>query len=432
MKNNYIKLITCIALASILVLQGVWLYNTYTLLETEFKKNFDRIFLNAVEKEVYNRVTNSPRKKEFEGIKIYGLHLDEDPYANVRIMNDSYYEMDLPISIDVVDSILDIAIKENFKQLDYSLCLVDSLDNTIAFVNHKKELNRLSYQTKIQTQNITPEFIKVVVSSPYKIILGQMLLLLVGSLGLAIVVVYCLFLQIKIIIRQDRIAEIRQDFTHAMIHDMKNPITAILMGVNTLKSGKIDDKPQMKLQYYAIIIKEGEHLLSIANKILTIAQFEEKKINLSKKSIDLLELIHNLTEKYQLNTSKEIQFQVELNDVENIYGDYEYIYESFSNIIDNAVKYSKEKVVIYITGFIKGNYVQIKFRDNGFGISGKDQKKIFEKFERASSVQKDRKTSGFGLGLSYVYQVITTHGGKIELDSELGSYSEFTINLPIQ
>jgi two-component system phosphate regulon sensor histidine kinase PhoR len=211
---------------------------------------------------------------------------------------------------------------------------------------------------------------------------------------------------------------------------MKNPITTILMGVNTLKGGKIDDKPQMKAHYYDILTKEGEHLLSIANKILTIAQFEENKIILSKTPIDLVELFHNLVEKYQLNTSKEIQFQIDLNGVETIYGDYEYIYESFSNIIDNAVKYSKEKVEIYITSFVQGNDVQVKFKDNGIGISEKDRKIIFEKFERASSVQKNKKTSGFGLGLNYVYQVITAHGGTIELDSELGSYSEFTINLP--
>jgi two-component system phosphate regulon sensor histidine kinase PhoR len=431
MKNNYIKILTFIALVSILFLQGIWLYNTYTLMEKEFKKNFDKIFLNAVQNETFNRVNNSPKRKSFEGRKVYGIHEDGDPYVNLRIMNDANYEGNLPISLEVVDSIFGKHIKENFKQLDYSLHLVDSLDNLIAFINHEKEQNRFSYQTKIQIKNLAPVFVVATITTPpYKSIFGKMLLLLLGSLGLAIVVVYCLFFQIKIIVQQGRIAEIRQDFTHAMIHDMKNPITTILMGVHTLKAGKIEDKPQIKASYYAIIQKEGEHLLSISNKILTLAQFEEKKIVLSKKPIDLAELIHRLTEKYQLNTLKEVHFQITLNDIENIYGDYEYLYESFSNIIDNAVKYSKEKVNISITSWMKENDVQIQFKDDGIGISAKDQKKIFKKFERASSVQREQKTSGFGLGLNYVYQVITAHGGKIELDSVLGSYSEFTINLP--
>ncbi|GHT10909.1 sensor histidine kinase [Bacteroidia bacterium] len=430
MKHNYIKIITFIALVSILFLQGIWLYNTYTLMEGEFKKKFDEVFLNAVEKEAYTRVEHSARRKEFEGRKIYGVHPYGDHYENILILNDIYSELDLPISFEVVDSILEKNIKENFKQLDYSLCLVDSLDNKIAFINHGIGSNSLSYQTKIQLKNAAPEFIVVNIPSPYKIIFRQMLLLLFGSLGLAIVVIYCLFLQIKIIVRQNRIAEIRQDFTYAMIHDMKNPITSILMGVNALKGGKLDAKPKMKENYYDIISKEGEHLLSIANKILIIAQFEEDKITLFKKPIALDELIHDLTQKYQLNTAKDIQFQIALNGIETIYGDYEYIYESFNNIIDNAVKYSKEKANISITGFIKGNYTQIKFKDDGIGISAKDKKIIFEKFERASAVQKEQKISGFGLGLNYVYQVIRAHGGKIELDSVLGAYSEFTINLP--
>jgi two-component system phosphate regulon sensor histidine kinase PhoR len=431
MKNNYIKLITCLALVSILFLQGIWLYNTYSLLETEFKKNFDKSFLSAVEKGGYNQLTNPERKKSLERKIVEGFYPDNDPFTNIMALQDFLYKEGYPITLEEVDSIFNKLIAENFEYLDYTLYITDSMDNKIASVNHRKEEFRDNsfYTQKIQLRTSDPEFIIATVSSPYKLIFGKMLLLLTGSVVLTVIVGYCLFLQIKIIVRQDRIAEIRQDFTHAMIHDMKNPITAILMGINTLKGGKIDDKPRMKDQYYTVITREGEHLLTLTNKILTIAQMEEEKITLSKQLIPLPDLLHDLTEKYRLNTLKEIQFRIELNGVENIYADYDYIYEAFSNIIDNAVKYSKEKVNISITALVKRNYVQIKFRDDGIGISRKDQEKIFEKFERAASVRRSGKISGFGLGLSYVYQVVKAHGGKIELKSELGAYSEFTINL---
>jgi two-component system phosphate regulon sensor histidine kinase PhoR len=415
-----------------LVLQGIWLRNTYVLLETEVNENFNKVFIASIEKEAFKRVEDPQWKEKWKNKIVEGLHPDNDPYTNIMALHDYLYKEGYPISLEDVDSIFDRQIKEDFKDIDYALHIIDSLNNRKTSINHKgREFHEnLSYTQRIQLRTIEPEFIELKVSSPYKLIFEKMLLLLVGSVILAIIITYCLFLQIRIIVRQDRIAEIRQDFTHAMIHDMKNPITAILMGVNTLKGGKIDDKPRMKEQYYTILTKEGEHLLGLANRILTIAQLEEKKITLAKRLIPLADLIHDLTERYRLNTLKEIQFHLELNGVENIHADYDYIYESFSNIIDNAVKYSKEKVNLSITALVRGNQVQIKFRDDGIGISVKDQKKIFEKFERASSVRKSGKTSGFGLGLNYVYLVVKAHGGKIDLDSEPGSYSEFTINLP--
>ncbi|MDR3339899.1 MAG: HAMP domain-containing histidine kinase [Candidatus Symbiothrix sp.] len=428
MKNNYIKLITSVALVAIFVLQGMWLYNTYTLLETEFNKNLSNIFIGSIEKEAYIRMDNPLRKKYLEHKIIEGYSVKNDRYTNIKALQDFLYSGEFPVSTAELDTILNKDMKI-LKIQNYSLSVVDSLGNESGRINHGKT-GLSPYMEKIQLTSVNPQYAILIVSSPYKIIFEKMLLLLIGSLVLAIAIGYCIFLQIKIIIRQDRIAEIRQDFTYAMIHDMKNPITAILMGINTLKSGKIDSKPEMKAQFYRAIAKEGEHILTITNKILTIAQFEEKKIVLSKHPIDLAELIDNLMEKYELNTSKEILFHVALNGGKNIYADYEYIYESFSNIIDNAVKYSNEKVNIYITSIAKDKFVQVKFKDDGIGISAKDQKKIFDKFERASAVQKEQKASGFGLGLNYVYQVITAHGGKIELNSELGSYSEFIINLP--
>ncbi|MDR2622545.1 MAG: HAMP domain-containing histidine kinase [Dysgonamonadaceae bacterium] len=434
MKKNYVKIITGIALISILLLQGIWLYNTYNLLEVEFKENVSKSFLGAIEQESFMR-SNSPfRKKDPQRKTIEGYSIsDNDAYTNNRALQDFLYSyFDHPISLEQIDSIFKEQTQKEYKSLDYSLLITDSLGIRTAIINHgrKKFNGHLDYKETIQLRNIAPEYISLTVFSPYKVVFGKMLLMLTGSLVLAVIVIYGLTLQIKIIARQKRTAELRQDFTHAMIHDIKNPLTTILMGVDNLKSGKIDDKPQIKEQYYRIMEKEGKHILSITNKILTIAQLEGDKLRLSKQPVDISGLINSLTEKYLLNTTKEIRFHTELNGIENIYADYGYIYESFDNIIDNAVKYSKEQVNIDITCFKTNNYIEIKFRDNGIGIPVRDQKKIFEKFERASAVRKKQKISGFGLGLNYVYRVVVAHGGEIKVESAPGKYSEFTIYLP--
>jgi two-component system phosphate regulon sensor histidine kinase PhoR len=431
-KSNYAKYTTVIACIAVLFLQGLWLYNTYKLIEADFQENLSSLLITSLEKETVPRVKNSKSKKG-ERKTVEGYLLENDRYTNNRAHQDFLYKYEYdPISLETVDSIFNESIQKQYESLMYSLFITDSLGNRTANVSHgeKKFNGYLDYRETVQLRNIAPEYITLTVFSPYITVFGKMFLLLFGSFILAVVVVYGLILQIRLIARQKRVSELRKDFTHAMIHDIKNPLTAILMGVNSLKSGKMEDKPQMKEKFFRIIAQEGDHILSITNRILTIARLETDKLSLSRQTIDLPAMMASLTEKYQLNTTKDVRFHTELNGVERIYADYGYIFESFDNILDNAVKYSKEQVNIVISCRQTDKYTEIKFRDDGIGISAGDRRKIFEKFERASAVRKNRKVSGFGLGLNYAYRVVTAHGGTIEVESAPGKYSEFTIYLP--
>ena len=434
--KKYIRLITLVALASIFFVQWMWLNNTYGLLESDFEKKISELFINSVEKEALLRKEDPDGKKESKGKSMVGFDPLNDQYTKNRVLQDFLYTYNYPIiSLEKVDSLFKEEVINHYKYTDYSLSITDSLGNQIAYISHaQKNINKhSSYKETIQFRNIAPEYITLVILSSNRILFERMLLILIGSLILAIVIVFSLTLQTGIIIRQDKIAELRQDFTHAMIHDMKNPIMSILTGVRSLKSGLIDDKPQIKERYYIIIIQEGERMLKLTNKILEIAKFEDGREILSKQNISLSYLFEELKEEHILNPNKKVHINIELNGVENIYADLHYIRESFDNLIDNAIKYSKENedAEIYITVFAKNNTTQIVFKDNGIGIAAKDQKKIFQKFERAKSVIKSKnKISGFGLGLNFVYQIVKAHGGTIKVNSSLGSYSEFIINLP--
>jgi len=434
MKINYIRLITFAALASIFFLQGMWLYNTYKLLETEFRKNVNDLFIISVENEVVLRLDDPAKKGTWKQREIWGFQVKNDRYTNNRALQDYLYNEDYPISLEKVDSIFKEEAKKSFEHLDYSFLLTDSLNNKIGFLSSETNFSEhFAYKETIQLRNIAPEYITLLISSPYKIIFGKMLLMLIGSLIVVIFVIYCLIFQVRIINEQDKIAKLRQDFTHSMIHDMKNPITSILVGVSALKNGDIEDKPQMKEHFYTIISQEGERILRLANKVLEIAHFEEQSVILTKEAINLPDLLEGLKKKYSSITAKKVSFRFELNGVETVYADPHYIYEAFDNLIDNAIKYSKENedADLTITSFQKEKDVQLSFKDNGIGISEKDQEIIFEKFERSMAVISSRKkVSGFGLGLNFVYQVIKAHGGTILVNSKLGSYSEFIINLP--
>jgi two-component system phosphate regulon sensor histidine kinase PhoR len=432
MSRHFIKLFTAVALIAVFILQAIWLYNMYTLLEKDLEDKFDNAFSQSFQKEVYFRYNNKEEGAIPEGTILEGVRPDIDQDSSAMYFNEFMVTYKIPFILEKLDSILNKELEDKVGHPKYSLELLDNNRQTIEKIYNGIEDNISNpFFTKTMPIRINnTELIQLNIESPYKIIFQKMLLLLIASLVIGLIIIYCISLQIRIITRQNRIAEIRKDFTHAMIHDMKNPMTTILMGVNALKGGKLDDKELLKKQYFDIITKEGEHLLSLTNKILTIAQFEEGKVDLSKTHINVKTMFDTIIERYKLVSGKNIQFQTAYNDVEEIYADKGYIYEAFSNLIDNAVKYSKDSIIISINCSKDTDNTSITIRDNGIGISLKDQKRIFDKFERVIAPKKDNNTSGFGLGLNYVYQAVTAHGGDIKINSVLSEYSEFTIIIP--
>ena len=101
-----------------------------------------------------------------------------------------------------------------------------------------------------------------------------MTLLLLATVLIMVLVIVCIIYQIRIIVRQDKIAKLREDFSYAMIHDMKTPLSSILMGTQILETGKLDTQPEKKARYFRILKEEGEHLLSLTNKVLTLSKLE--------------------------------------------------------------------------------------------------------------------------------------------------------------
>jgi two-component system phosphate regulon sensor histidine kinase PhoR len=236
---------------------------------------------------------------------------------------------------------------------------------------------------------------------------------------------------LRFITEQEQMAELRNDFSYAMVHDMKSPLSSIIMGAHFLHSGKVDDKPQIKEKYYSIIEEEAEHLLALVNKLLTISKLENKKLILNKHEMDLEPIIDDLVEKAKAKATKPIEITTHL-EVKNVLADEQYLTEAIANLIDNAVKYAKDEIKIEIKTWDTDRNVLLKVRDNGIGMTKEEQQVIFDKFGRAAIHEKNRKggVSGFGLGLNYVDQVMQAHGGRVTVSSEKDKFSEFTLYIP--
>ena len=258
-----------------------------------------------------------------------------------------------------------------------------------------------------------------------------MLILIIATAIMMIFIIGCIVYQIKIISELNKISQIREDFSYAMVHDMKTPLSSILLALNFLQGGRLDNKPEMKERFFSIAKDEADHLLTLTNKILTISKLENHKLEMNCEMVMLEPLLLKLSEKFKVKSPKPVTFEFDLNS-KSIYADAEYIEEVFSNLIDNSIKYSKDSVDIRISSSDNSKYSIIKFYDNGLGINEDDQFKIFNKYERAYAGRRNKgQAAGFGLGLNFVQQVIEAHKGKIFVNSIEGEFTEFIIYLPL-
>ena len=356
--------------------------------------------------------------------------------SSVEGMNDAlsrkyHSELSLETVAMYVDSLLSVA-KIN---RDVTIQEVDpstSSRTTKVIRQNNERSSSWSLMTKpVSIRRDGSRAIRLALNNPYPELarrLSPLFLISAVILGFFAVIIIQL---LRFMTEQEQMAELRDDFSYAMVHDMKSPLSSIIMGAHFLHSGKVDDKPQIKEKYYTIIEDEAEHLLALVNKLLTISKLENRKLILNKNEIDLVPIIDDLVEKAKAKATKPIEVTTSL-EVTQVIADEQYLTEAIANLIDNAVKYSKDKIEIIIKTFDTDKNVLLKVRDNGIGISREEQQVIFDKFGRAAIHEKNRTggVSGFGLGLNYVDQVMRAHGGKVTVSSEKDKFSEFTLYIP--
>ncbi|MDR0657869.1 MAG: HAMP domain-containing histidine kinase [Mediterranea sp.] len=437
MKETRIKLFTVIGLVTVVLLQASWLYNTYNLIKGNIEEKNSILILNATERELFSRfaliATYIPvgTLLSLNEIPMTGEYTAKAQY--LRDIQEALLGYGSSISLTDLDSIYSGLLKEEGIKTRSVIRIVTGNDSVI---ESSKDLN-LPWFGTIETRKLpiradNSQFIEAVLINPYRIIFQQMGILLIATVIMAIFVVTCITYQIQIIMKQNRIARIREDFSNAMIHDMKSPITSIIMSNRILQCGGLKNDRERTDKHFGIIHDESQHLLALTNKVLTIARLEQDKIEIIRQAIEIRPVIEDLIEKFEAKATKSVTFVTQY-ETETVYAEYEYLKEAISNLIDNAIKYSNESVEIRITCTQEKKQTVIKIRDNGFGIDIKDQTKIFEKFERAGALRKSRKggVTGFGLGLNYVQRVIRAHGGEVYLDSVKDRFTEFTINIPV-
>ena len=430
MNANRTKILSTAALIAILLIQMFWMWNTYNINARQLGKEYDEILEEAIALELDK--TN----------RCDSFFESGDTVANSNIYNSTlslydaiYKKSHQDANIDTLTIIADSIIKA--KKSPFRIA-INKVNMKTGKVMEGKNINSniFPFLEEVKT-NILPVrldysvgFQMTITNGSIYIIRHNWVLLLISIL-ISIVIILSLIDQINYIDEQERVRLLREDFSYAMVHDMKSPLTSIIMGTKYLHSGVLEKKPEMKEKYFCIVEDEAQHLLALINRLLTISKLEHGKLHIQKAEVNLETMIDDVADKYKAKSAKPIHITTHIRATTAL-ADEEYLKEAISNLVDNATKYSKEEINIQISTLENDKNVYIKVFDEGIGIAKSELKTIFNRFERAAEHERDaRKTrGGFGIGLNYVLQVINAHGGKISVKSEKDKWSEFTISLP--
>lgn len=299
---------------------------------------------------------------------------------------------------------------------------------------HYSETNEYSYKYHgFKVFNIIgPEFFaRAVFGNSQHIVIKGMLTTLSLSLLLIIFTIYCFFYIIKIIREQKKLAELKDDFINNMTHELKTPIATIGVAIEGLQKFNALNDPEKTQRYLQTSKNELSRLNDLVTRVLNIAAYENKEIDLVKENINIDALINEVIDSEKVKSDKKVIFNYTNKDnIKLIQADQTHFRNVLVNLVGNAVKYAKEPVNVDIACYRSGNYVAISVKDSGPGISAEHLGQIFDKFYRVPTGNLHN-VKGTGLGLSYVKYIVEAHGGKVTAKSEINTGSEFIVSIPL-
>ncbi len=278
---------------------------------------------------------------------------------------------------------------------------------------------------------VTPQYLSVNFPNQRNYLLQTMWAMLSVSGIVILILIFAFYYTIATISKQKKLSVIKNDFISNMTHEFKTPISTISLAAEMLNDDSVAKTPEKQQRFVKMIREENKRLSILVESILQTSILDKGEFKLKRSDNDVHEIINQAIQNTQLLVDQRggiITKQLEAaNSVIN--ADKLHLTNIIFNLIDNAVKYTKDSPNILITTKDTLNGIEICVKDNGIGISKDNLRKIFDKFYRVPTGNVHN-VKGFGLGLSYVQAVVEKHNGTIHVESELGKGSTFKILMP--
>jgi len=332
--------------------------------------------------------------------------------------------------------------KNNLKNVDFEFAITttsmvgDEIQSKNFYAAHMDSLHNREFVYALVSPNagfaegLAPqELLIIVVPHVGNIIWKQMYWMIAGSVVFTFIIFAAFFITLRALFNQKKLSEIKSDFINNMTHEFKTPLATISLAVDALKNEKVIND-RAKMDYFSGIIKdENKRMNKQVETILQAALLDKQEIQLNEKPVHAHELINAAINNIKLPLAeKNGKLEINLNATNDlIMADEVHVINIINNLLDNAIKYSKDNhLLIKLSTQNSNGHILIKIEDNGIGMNKETLNRIFEKFYRAHTGN-IHNVKGFGLGLSYVKSIVDAHKGKIKAESTVGKGSCFSI-----
>lgn len=403
-----------IAIIGIVLIQIYWVRQLFNIQEEQFDVSI-KVALTKVAEQMY----------EFNQST-----LPNESTVNQRASN--YYVVNINDVIDanVLEHFLTTEFEKRNLDLDFEYSIYDCSSDKMVYGDYISFSNKQEKPPKLTELPKYDEFIYyfgIYFPTKSTYLISKMQIWIFSSFVMLIVIAfyaYALFVMMK----QKRLSEFQKDFIDNMTHEFKTPISTISISADVLSQPEIVQKPE-KLQNYATIIKsEAGRLNNQVEKVLQMSKIEKDTFELKKEKLDLHKIVKNALANLE-GGFKQKNCQIEqklLAKKSFIEADKVHLKNTIYNLLDNALKYSKENPKIILQTQNQKNKLILSISDNGIGMDKTMQKRVFDKFFRVPT-DNIHDVKGFGIGLNYVKTIVEAHGWEIELESKLGIGTTFKI-----
>lgn len=430
-----ITVLVFVSLLGIIIFQFVWIHQDLESKQLQFEDTISMVTATAANDIVNERSRDSPFNSRNNRDLLFPLNIFSNTIAN-------------RFSRKEIREHINNAFKKygiNNIGFEFAITSTSTVGGELrsrnfynAFIDSAKNINiaiPLAPPGGSLSEGLVPQELLVLVvpkGDMNSIIWKQMFWMVAGAILFTCIIFVTFFITIRALLNQKKMSEIKSDFINNMTHEFKTPLATISLAVDALKNEKVIQDRE-KIMYFSGIIKdENKRMNKQVESILQAALMDKQEIRLNLKPIHAHPLITTAVNNMKLPLQeKEGELEVNMGAAKDcLLADEVHFTNIINNLLDNAVKYSNDHLLVRLTTSNTMGEFQIRIEDNGIGMSKETVQRIFEKFYRAHTGN-IHNVKGFGLGLSYVRSVVEAHHGKIKVDSTPGKGSCFTITVPL-
>lgn len=358
---------------------------------------------------------------------------DRKSYRNANAIMPSYMLQNLRFDDSTLAELSDLLVENlKLKGLDIGVELESKIIEGRPFRRGGVNIDEKGFMTSrpVMVNPSESQFIVAKFKEPVLYILGKMFLQIILAILIFGALLGGFFYLLWTINKQNKMALLRKSFVNNMTHELKTPVATVMAAIEAIQRYSAKDDKEKTAKYLQISNRELNHLAGMIDKVLRLDVDETEGVVIQKDNVVINTLLTECLEVAKLSSEKPIKVNVNLpHEPLMIQGDYGHLKNVFNNLLDNAIKYSKEIVDLDIQAYEEGQNVIVSISDKGLGIDSIYQKDIFDMFFRVPNGNL-HPVKGFGLGLPYVKQIIEKHGGQVKVESKLDKGSCFSILIP--